>query len=67
MQPGGKITLSAGYKEEKFANLGDKKVLVVESGAGLYAVSHDVSEISTEWNKTEYRYAGTNPNNYISF
>ena len=63
----GKITLSAGYKEEPTANLNGLKVPVVESGDGLYAVSHDVSEISEEWNKTEYRYAGANPNNYVSF
>ena len=63
----GKITLSAGYKEEPTANLNGLKVPVVESGDGLYAVSHDVSEISTDWNKTEYRYAGVNVNNYVSF
>ena len=63
----GKITLSAGYKEEPTANLNGLKVPLVESGDGLYAVSHDVSEISEEWNKTEYRYAGVNPNNYVSF
>ncbi len=63
----GKITLSAEYKEEKLANLGGEKIPVVETGEGLYAVSHDVSEISTEWNKTEYRYAGANPNNYVQF
>ena len=44
-----------------------KDILPVESGDGLYAVNHDVSEISTDWNKTEYRYAGANPNNYVSF
>ncbi len=63
----GKITLSAGYKEEPTANLNGLIVPVVESGDGLYAVSHDVSEISTDWNQTEYRYAGLNPNNYVSF
>ena len=63
----GKITLSANYKEEPTANLNGLKVPVVETGDGLYAVSHDVSEISTDWNKTEYRYAGTNVNNYVSF
>ncbi len=63
----GKITLSASYKEEPIANLNGLKVPVVESGDGLYAVSHDVSEISEDWNKTEYRYAGSNPNNYVSF
>ena len=66
----GKITLSAGYKEEKASistiELG-KDIQPVENGDGLYAVSHDVSEISTDWNQTEYRYAGINPNNYVSF
>ena len=64
----GKITLSAGYKEEKFANLANTKVVVVESGDGLYEVKHDdLDELGQEWNKTEYRYAGINPNNYVSF
>ncbi len=63
----GKITLSTSYKEETIANLNGLKVPVVESGDGLYAVSHDVSEISEDWNKTEYRYAGSNPNNYVSY
>ena len=63
----GKITLSANYKEEPTANLNGLKVPVVENGDGLYAVSHDVSQISTDWNKTEYRYAGANVNNYVSF
>ena len=63
----GKITLSTSYKEEPTANLNGLKVPVVENGDGLYAVSHDVSEISSDWNKTEYRYAGSNPNNYATF
>ncbi len=63
----GKITLSTSYKEEPIANLNGLKVPVVENGDGLYAVSHNVSEISTDWNKTEYRYAGANVNNYVSF
>ena len=44
-----------------------KDILTVESGDGLYSVSHDVSKISTDWNNTEYRYAGLNPNNYVKF
>ena len=63
----GKITLSTNYKEEPTANLNGLIVPVVENGDGLYAVSHEVSEISTDWNKTEYRYAGANVNNYVSF
>ena len=63
----GKITLSTSYKEVKLANLNGLKVPVVENGDGLYAVSHNVSEISSDWNKEEYRYAGANVNNYVSF
>ncbi len=51
----------------KLIELG-KDVLPVESGDGLYAVTHDnLEELSSEWNKTEYRYAGVNSNNYVSF
>ena len=46
----------------------NKDIPLVESGDGLYKVSHnDLEELGTEWNKTEYRYAGVNPNNYVSF
>ena len=45
----------------------DKNVILSTSGDGLYKVEHNVSEISTDWNKTEYRYVGTNPNNYVKF
>ena len=45
----------------------DKDVPIVTSGNGLYKVSHSVSEIDQEWNQTEYRYAGANPNNYVKF
>ena len=45
-----------------------KNLKTVESGDGLYAVSHDnLTELGQEWNKTEYRYAGVNPNNYVRF
>ena len=64
----GKLTFSAGYKEEKLANLGGEKVPVVESNDGLYEVKHDdLEELGPEWNKAEYRYAGSNPNNFVSF
>ena len=64
----GKITLSANYKEETFANIGGKKVPITEIGDGLYEVKHDdLEELGSEWNKTEYRYAGADPNNYVSF
>ncbi len=47
----------------------DKDVPLVSNGDdGLYAVSHDnLQELGSEWNKPEYRYAGSNPNNYVSF
>ena len=44
-----------------------KNIATVENGDGLYKVPHEVSEISEEWNQMEYRYAGANPNNYVSF
>ena len=45
-----------------------KDILTVESGDELYAVSHDnLEELGSEWNKTEFRYAGVNPNNYVRF
>ena len=44
-----------------------KNISTIESGDGLYKVSHNVSEINKEWNRTEYRYAGINPNNYVRF
>ena len=38
------------------------------SGDGLYAVNHDdLEELGQEWNQTEYRYAGENPNNYLKY
>ncbi len=64
----GKITLSAEYKEEiQIKELG-KDIKSVESGDGLYAVPHDdLEELGQEWNKTEYRYAGEDPDNYVKF
>ena len=45
-----------------------KRISTVENGDGLYKVSHnDLEELGQEWNKTEYRYAGSNPNNYVRF
>ena len=55
------------YFGEKTLKL-DKDIPLVESGDGLYKVSHnDLTELGQEWNKTEYRFGGANPNNYISF
>ena len=64
----GKITLSAEYKEEiPIKELG-KDILPVENGDGLYAIPHnDLEELGTDWNKTEYRYAGADPDNYVEF
>ena len=46
----------------------DKDIQIVESGDGLYKVSHNnLEELGTEWSQTEYRYAGVNPNNYVRF
>ncbi len=55
------------FKEQKDIVLG-KDILPIESGDGLYAVTHDdLEELGQEWNKTEYRYAGADPDNYVSF
>ncbi len=45
-----------------------KGVPTVESGDGLYEVTHkDVTGINTGFTTKEYRYAGSNPDNYIKF
>ena len=62
-----KTKCSLYFKVQKEIVLG-KDILPVESGDGLYAVPHnDLIELDSEWNKTEYRYAGANPDNYVSF
>ncbi len=44
------------------------KIPLVESGDGLYKIEHnDLTELSSIWNKTEYRYAGVDPDNYVKF
>ena len=46
----------------------DKDVPIIEIGDGLYKVEYnDLTELSSEWNKTEYRYAGADPDNYVKF
>ena len=43
---------------------------LVTNGKGLYRVSHSNINGTTNdegFNKDEYRYAGTNPNNYVEF
>ena len=45
-----------------------KNIPTTETGDGLYIVTHDnLEELGQEWNKKEYRYAGSNPNNYVRF
>ena len=47
-----------------------KGIPVVASGDGLYEVTHSAEEtegIDVGWQTKEYRYAGLNPNNYVSF
>ncbi len=63
-----KTKCSLYFMEKKSILLGGNEVNIVESGDGLYAVSHEnLEELGQEWNKTEYRYAGSNPNNYLRF
>ena len=45
----------------------DKDIPLIENGDGLYKTTHSVSEISTDWNKEEYRFAGYSPKNYVNF
>ena len=68
----GKITLN-NYEIPK-VNIAGKEVELVEEGDGLYAVEHTGVDIKDEngekvegWDQTEYRYAGANPNNYVTF
>ena len=56
------------YFEEQTEIVLGKDILPVESGDGLYVVTHnDLEELGQEWNKTEYRYAGVDPDNYVEF
>ncbi len=42
--------------------------LALEGKDGLYAIEHNnLTELDSKWNKTEYRYAGVNPDNYVMF
>ena len=57
------------------AIIGEKKIPLVTNGSGLYEVKHQDANITytTDSNainnlkQTEYRFAGQNPNNYVSF
>ena len=57
------------YFSKATAQFPGKKIPIAEAGAdGLYKVYHNnLSELNSEWNKTEYRYAGVNPDNYVKF
>ena len=49
-------------------SLSDDIPLAKNGQNGLYAVEHNnLTSLDISWNKTEYRYAGGNPNNYVSF
>ena len=62
-----KTKCSLYFKEQKEIVLGND-IKPVESGDGLYAVTHDdLEELGQEWNQTEYRYAGVDPDNYVEF
>ncbi len=57
------------YFSKATAPFPGKKIPIAEAGTdGLYKVYHNnLSELNSEWNKTEYRYAGVNPDNYVKF
>ena len=63
-----KTKCSLYFKKQEYAEMGGYSVPIIETGDGLYKVTHDdLKQLGSEWNKTEYRYAGVNPNNYVSF
>ena len=47
-----------------------KGIPVVKNGDGLYLVEHSANEtleMDVGWQEAEYRYAGSNPHNYVTF
>ncbi len=44
-----------------------KPIKAVTSGDGLYEVKHEDSSLDEGFKQTEWRYAGSSPNNYIKF
>ena len=62
-----KTKCSIFFKEQRYIKIGEIDIPIVERKDGLYEVTHEVSKIDSEWNKSEYRYAGVNPNNYVTF
>ncbi len=71
----GKVSIITGYKPTKNYSLGGKEIEIVTTGSGLYEVDHNSSNITyttdqtaiQNLKQTEYRFAGQNPNNYVSF
>ncbi len=64
-----KVVIESTIAEEpKIIEL-DKDIPLANDGEdGLYAIEHNnLSELGSEWNKTEYRYAGVDPDNYVEF
>ena len=52
----------------EMVEIAGKQIPITTCKNGLYKVEHnDLEELGQEWNKIEYRYAGSNPNNYVSF
>jgi len=71
-----KITITGSYvtSQQPLKEYGIKE-FVIAKGTGLYEVNHENAEITSDLTeeqkanlkKTEYRYAGSNPNNYVKF
>ena len=61
------VKRSITINEQRKVEIYGKQIPIATCNNGLYEVSHDVSEISTDWNKKEYRFAGDNPKNYVEY
>ncbi len=70
----GKISIMTSYEKASIL-LAGQKIPIVEEGNGLYIVTHEDAEITytsdetaiNNLRRTEYRYAGSNPDNYLRF
>ena len=63
-----KTKCSLYFKKQDFVKLGEYSIPLAENGNGLYKIEHnDLTELSSDWKQVEYRYGGSNPNNYIKF
>ena len=70
----GKVSIVASYINPSMMIL-DELVPLVSEGSGLYEVNHEDASITytedveaqNRLKQTEYRYAGSNPNNYVKF